>query len=218
MAPDPTATPSLAVLADASDEDLVGLAADGDLTAFEELVTRFGSAVIAALERMIGDHHLACDAAQEVWVKVHRNLFRYRRGSRVRPWLFAIALNHGRDVCRKRGRRPDASAGEELDLELRAPRGAEPTARLFDRGAIAAALADIDERFREALVLVDAMGLGYEEAAESLGVSLGTIKSRVHRGRLAFRERWADVGDGARAADAATGHGTSKVESNRSGR
>jgi len=193
LASDPTAPPSLADPSAASDEDLAGRAADGDLVAFERLVERFGAAVIAALERLIGDHHLALDAAQEVWVKVHRHLHRYQRGARVRPWLFAIALNHGRDLCRKRGRRPDASASEELDHGLRAPRGVEPTARVFERGAIASALGALDERFREALVLVDAMGLGYDEAAESLGVSLGTVKSRVHRGRVAFRELWTEA-------------------------
>lgn len=179
------------IAARASDEDLAGLAADGDLGAFEHLVERFGSAVIAALERMLGDHHLALDAAQEAWVKVHANLARYRRGSRLRPWLFAIALNHGRDVCRRRGRRPDSHGGrEELDQEMRAAPSSDPSARVLDRGAIATALASIDERFRDALVLVDVMGLGYEEAAEASGLSIGTLKSRVHRGRQAFRECW----------------------------
>ncbi|QDU85987.1 RNA polymerase sigma factor CarQ [Planctomycetes bacterium Pla163] len=188
--PPPPPHPRLA--SGASDEDLAGRAADGDSGAFEALVVRHGSAVIAALERMIGDHHLACDAAQDAWLKVHRNLGRYERGARLRPWLFAIALNHGRDVLRKRARRPDSHGGrEELDGErLRAPDALQPGGRFTERSAIAAALTAIDERYREALLLVDALGLGYEEAAESLGLAVGTLKSRVHRGRLAFRELW----------------------------
>lgn len=190
----------------ASDENLAGRAADGDSGAFEALVVRHGSAVIAALERLIGDHHLACDAAQDVWLKVHRNLDRYERGARLRPWLFAITLNHGRDVLRKRARRPDSHGGrEELnDERLRAPGSSEPSGRFTERSAIAAALTAIDERFREALILVDALGLGYEEAAESLGLAVGTMKSRVHRGRLAFRELWnkSELESGERSAGA----------------
>jgi len=175
-----------------SDETLAGRAADGDLAAFEQLVVRWGGLVAAALERLVGDHHVALDAAQEVWVKVHRALPRFDRRAKLRPWLFAIALNHGRDVLRRRARRPDLGAArEELDGEvLRAPAAADHDRRVLERGAIASTLALLDERFREALVMVDALGLGYDEAALALELSVGTLKSRVHRGRVAFRELW----------------------------
>ncbi|MEZ5978789.1 MAG: RNA polymerase sigma factor [Planctomycetota bacterium] len=182
--------------AESSDEELAGRAADGEVRAFEELVERFGGQVVAALEKLVGDHHLALDAAQDVWIKVHRSLPRYRKGARFRPWLFAIALNHGRDVLRMRARRPDTAAGSEAfddarpDPTLLAPRSLDPGARVLDRGAIAAVLQRIDATFREALVLVDVLGVGYEEAALSLDTAVGTVKSRVHRARLAFRDAW----------------------------
>lgn len=191
---------------EASDEDLLGRAADGDMGAFELLVERWGALVVAALERLVGDHHTALDAAQDVWIKVHRNLAKFERGAKVRPWLFAIALNHGRDVLRRRARRPDqGGAREELDDGvLRAPAAAEHDRRTLERGAIAATLALLDEKFREALVMVDALGVGYDEAAGALGLSIGTLKSRVHRGRVAFRELWAaSEARGARAAEGA---------------
>jgi len=192
----------------ASDEVLAGRAADGDLGAFERLVERWGALVVAALERMVGDHHTALDAAQDVWIKVHKNLSKYERGAKLRPWLFAIALNHGRDVLRRRARRPDQSgAREELDgATLRAPATADHDRRTLERSAIASTLALLDERFREALVMVDALGFGYDEAAAALELSIGTLKSRVHRGRLAFRELW--TASEARSAKSSSSQGS----------
>jgi RNA polymerase sigma-70 factor (ECF subfamily) len=180
----------LAPLSASDDEHLAGLAADGDLGAFEALVVRHGSAVVAALERLLGgDHHGALDGAQEVWVKVHRALPGYRRGANFRSWLFAIALNHGRD-CRRRVVRRARFSGDELAFAGRldgSTDGRDPSERATERGAIAAALTAVDERFREALVLVDGLGFGYDEAALALRCAVGTVKSRVHRGRESFR-------------------------------
>ena len=181
MEPPPTPT----------DESLAERSQDGDLDAFEALVVRHGGALIGALERMLGDHHQACDAAQEAWIKVHRALPRYRRGARFRPWLYAIALNQGRDDLRSRRRRP---VGSEAPLEiLTAPAGSDPDQRAPERSAIATALGLVDAAFREAVVLVDVVGLGYAEAADALECAEGTVKSRVHRGRVAFRDAYERV-------------------------
>ena len=177
--------------AEATDEQLALRAAGGALDAFESLVERHGGAVIAALERQLGDHHLALDGAQEVWVKLHRYLHRYRPESAFRPWLFSIALNHGRDLMRKRGRR----AGHEEDdaSEHVAPAWTDPSQPAEERDAITRALSRVDGTFREALVLVDVLGFGYDEAALALGVAIGTAKSRVSRGRRAFREAFQEL-------------------------
>lgn len=179
MEPPPTAS---------DDEALAARAQDGDLDAFEALVVRHGTAVVTALERLTGDHHQACDAAQDAWVKVHRALPRYRRGAAFRPWLFAIALNQGRDHLRARGRR--RALGEVPLEQAGAGRAIDPAAAIVERGAIASALAEVDAAFRDAVVLVDVVGLGYGEAAVALDCAEGTVKSRVHRGRLAFRDAY----------------------------
>ncbi|QDU65960.1 RNA polymerase sigma factor [Engelhardtia mirabilis] len=174
-----------------TDEALAERAQDGDLDAFEALVVRHGGALIGALERMLGDHHHACDAAQDAWIKVHRALPSYRRGARFRPWLYAIALNQGRDALRARKRRP---GGSDATLEvLTAHPGSDPDLGSPERAAIAAALGQVDTSYREAVILVDVLGLGYAEAAAALECAEGTVKSRVHRGRVAFRDAYERV-------------------------
>ena len=93
----PRATPT--------DEALVAEAATGDTSAFALLVGRYAAPVLAVVERACGDHHLARDLTQEIWIKVHRGLAGFHADRRFRPWLFAIALNHARDALRKAGRR-----------------------------------------------------------------------------------------------------------------
>lgn len=177
----PRATPS--------DEALVVEAAAGETSAFALLVERYAAPVLAVVERSVADHHLARDLAQEVWIKVHRGLAGFRAERRFRPWLFAIALNHVRDDRRRAGRRPQPVHLDAIPVELAAEHQ-DPFERGDERAEIEAALEEVPEPYRGALHLVDVVGLGYEEAARSLSCSTGTVKSRVHRGRLAFQEAY----------------------------
>ncbi len=162
------------------DEDLAAQAAGGSRRAFEELVLRYGGRVVAVLERRLGDHHLALDLAQESWVRVYRAMPRYSEGRSFRSWLFAIVLNGARDEQRRRGRSP-------LKYVEQVPGQAPEVAAQISREAIDAALSQVAEPHRTALILVDIEQLTYQECAEALGVALGTAKSRVHRGRHLFR-------------------------------
>ena len=159
---------------------------------------RYGGRVLSVLERRLGDHDRAHDLCQEVWIRVHRALQqggeRAERGS-FRSWIFAIALNLARDEGRARRRRGRHIETGGFDEVVEVERGAsDPLAqRLEQRDAIDAALAAIAEPFRTAVVLVDLEGLSYEEAAGSAGCALGTMKSRVARGRAAFRNEYERV-------------------------
>lgn len=173
--PPPPSTPP-------TDEALALAAGVGDRSAFAELVARYATRVVAVAERRVGDHHAALDVAQEVWIKVFRALPRYRRGATFRSWLFSITLNATRDEGRRQQRRPRG------DADALAPIAStdDPTARVN----IDDALQRVAEPYRSTVQLVDIEKLSYDEAAEALGCNVGTVRSRLSRGRHAFREQW----------------------------
>ncbi len=156
------------------------------------LVERYGARVLAVIEKQVGDHHAAHDLAQEVWMRVFGALHNFRPGAVFRPWLFAIAFNAIRDERRSRARRQNhVREFEPSHVSGAAASGRyDPGRRVAELDIIDAAIAGIPEQFRAALQLVDALGFSYDEAAVSLDCSAGTVKSRVHRGRLAFRDAY----------------------------
>ena len=176
-----------------TDEILALASASGVPDAFATLVRRHGAGVQTLLERLVHDHHLAGDLAQEVWIKVHQALGRFDARRSFRPWLLQIALNHGRDALRRAGRRlSEAPIDEQL---VQTAGGAEPVQGLLERSEIEHALEQVAEPFRAALVLVDVLGLTYQEAAQTLRCALGTVKSRVGRGRASFRVHYGRASD-----------------------
>lgn len=151
--------------------------------------------MLAALERGLRDHHGAHDLAQDVWLKVYRALGSFRPGAAFRPWLFAIVFNRLRDEQRRRGSEPERPVQvprSEATARLwrAAPFSDGTSERVDETDAIDAALAAVPEPYRAAVHLVDVLGFDHGEAAIALDCEVGTVKSRVHRGRLAFREHY----------------------------
>ena len=174
------------------DEELATRAAAGEREPFEALVRQYGSVLQTVVERQVGDHHLAHDLTQEIWIKVYRAIARFRPGGSFRSWLFTIALNHVRDALRGQGRERVVYL-DEFSVPPRAV-GADPSGRTEERAAIEACLERVPEPFRTAVTLVDVLELSYEEAAQSLRCAVGTVKSRVNRGRFAFRDLYGQLG------------------------
>jgi RNA polymerase sigma-70 factor, ECF subfamily len=146
---------------------------------------------VSTLERRLGDHNAALDIGQETWIRVFRALPNFDADKSFRSWLFAIALNAARDEGRRRKRSPVDYVDEVPHSIL--PHSASDHRAHDDRQAIDRALAGVAEPYRTAVVLVDSEGLDYQEAAASCDCALGTMKSRVARGRAAFREQWRKV-------------------------
>jgi RNA polymerase sigma-70 factor (ECF subfamily) len=168
----------------------------GDLDAFNDLVTVYQDQLFALIVRMVPDRDQASDCVQEAFFSAYRNMAGFRGGV-VRSWLNRIAINAAMDIQRARKRRPSQPYPELEDESWQPPAGedADPvtTALTTERHrAINDALATITDDQRAAIVLFDVEGFDYAEIAEMTGVSLGTVKSRIHRGRLALRERLAD--------------------------
>jgi len=170
-----------------TDDDLAAAAAAGTRDAFEDLVVRYGAPVLAVVEKQVGEHHAALDLTQEIWIKVFRALPRFKPGGSFRSWLFSIALNHVRDA-RRREKRSRVVYIDEYRTPPVSSRKDDPRGRTEEQAAIELALGRVPEPFRSAVMLVDVLELSYDEAARSLECAVGTVKSRVSRGRFAFRE------------------------------
>jgi RNA polymerase sigma-70 factor, ECF subfamily len=168
----------------------------GDLDAFNDLVVCYQDMLFALIVRMVPDRDQASDCVQEAFFSAYRNLAGFRGGS-VRSWLSRIAINAAMDIQRARKRRPSQPYPELEDESWQPPAGEEAdpvrTALMAERHhALNEALATITDDQRAAIVLFDIEGYDYAEIAEMTNVSLGTVKSRIHRGRLALREQLAD--------------------------
>ncbi len=173
------------------DAILVERARAGDLTAFNDIVALHQDFLHGLVARVVPDIDQADDVTQEAFFRAYRQLGAYRGGS-LRSWLARIAMNAALDLQRARRRRPTQPYPELEDDTWQPPAGddvdPEHIVMTGERhAAIAAALAGITADQRAAIVLFDVEGFDYGEIAEMTGVSLGTVKSRIHRGRLAMR-------------------------------
>jgi RNA polymerase sigma-70 factor (ECF subfamily) len=171
---------------------LLDRAREGDLNAFNDLVVVYQDKLFALIVRMVPDRDSASDAVQEAFFSAYRNMAGFRGGS-VKSWLSRIAINAAMDAQRLKKRRP-ADPYPELEDDTWQPpadASADPvtTSLMAERHqALNAALAKITGDQRNAIVLYDVEGYDYAEIAELTNVSVGTVKSRIHRGRLALRE------------------------------
>ncbi len=196
-------TGSLSILAGAqtgvSEEDariLRGLRA-GIEEAYEELIERYEHPVYSIVFRLIANPADASDVVQDVFLKVFRGVQSFRQQSSLRTWIYRIAVNEAHNHRRWFARhcRREVSLGNEYcdqtdPLNFATDPGRSPFDQALDsenRLMIEQALTRINPVFRTAVVLRDIQNLSYEEIAEILQVSLGTVKSRILRGREALR-------------------------------
>lgn len=176
-----------------TDEHLVSLSKDGNLNAFNRLVERHQTAVYNLCFRLVGDRGAAEDATQEAFLSAFRSITRFDGGN-FRSWVFRIAVNETKDELRRRGRRPADSlslVGPEGEYELDVVDPGETADDLVEREAVAQgiqqALLELPMEQREVIVLSDVHGYHYEEIARMTGSNVGTVKSRIHRGRERLR-------------------------------
>ncbi len=170
----------------------------GDESAYEALIARYEHPVYSLVCRLADDPSEAADVVQEVFVKIFRNVGSFRGDSSLKTWIYRIAVNQARNHRRwfSRHRRqevglePDPGETQGYQDWLEDP-GPSPFELAFDRETqelVEAALKEIAPAFRSALILREIEGLSYEQIAEVLEISLGTVKSRILRGREALKK------------------------------
>ena len=177
----------------------------GDAKAFDTLVTRYSGDIYALLFRITEDAEEAGDLTQETFISVFKAIKKFRGEADLKTWLFRIAINQSRNRFRwwKRRRREktvslDAPFGDsETPIhETMSGNFANPEESILRREReqfLSRALRDLPEVFREAVVLCDIEGLSYEEIASVLEINIGTVKSRIARGREELRKKLFEI-------------------------
>ena len=169
----------------------------GSETAFDWLVTHYHAPVYNLILGMLADTSDAADGTQEVFLKAFRGIRKFRQGSSLKTWLYRIAireaLNHKRWFKRHLQKNVSIDAEPEegkarIEIEDLGATPFEQLAAHEIKVAVQAALQEVPDVFRSAVILRDLEGLSYEEVAEVLECSVGTVKSRILRGRRALKE------------------------------
>ncbi len=171
------------------DSDLAYRHRAGDPSAFEEVFTTHQGMIYNLALRFCDDPIRAEDLAQEALLKIARNLGSFQGRSSLKTWIYRVAMNCFRSSVRRR--ELETRSIDNVDRVLELPdQGLSPESKTYGvelRARINAALAQLPTRFREAVILRDIEGLSYQEIGEVCGCRLGTVRSRIARGREALR-------------------------------
>ena len=167
------------------DRALVAAAQAGDRDALDRLIRAHYDRIHAVCRRITGNESDAADATQEALIAMVRGLHRFDGRSAFSTWVYRIATNASLDELRRRRRRPLSVVHDDdrADLEAADSSSALPFDQIADRELLERALLDVPEDFRIPVVLRDVADLDYQEIADTLDVPIGTVKSRIARGR-----------------------------------
>lgn len=184
-------------LEDKRELNIIARAKEGDITAFEALITTYEKKIYGICLRMMGNEQDAYDAAQEVCVKIWRQIGSFEGNAKFSTWVYRIATNQCLDHLRKRKNKDEISlfqtnthTDEEWMIDV--PSTDMTTEEQMDQKALGAVIQQgLDElkvEYKEMIVLRDVMGNSYEEISQILDVSVGTVKSRLSRARNALKK------------------------------
>ena len=183
-----------------SDEELLRRSrVGGDALAFETLVQRYEGELFSYLRRYLGSAEMAEDVFQATFLQVHLKQEHFEAGRRFRPWLYTIATNQAIDAQRRNKRHRivslDSRSGDDVGTLVDMLAGTEGTADVMaedqeSRDWVRAAVDDLPEPLKGTLMLVYYQGMKYREAADVLGIPVGTVKSRLHAALLKLNESW----------------------------
>lgn len=186
----------------ALDQMLVDRFKEGDQSAFDEMVRRYWDRIYSMVLQLLRNQQDAEEVTQDAFIRAHRGLANFRGDSAFSTWLYQIATNLARNRYwywwrRKRDKTisfdAPVSADSETSLaeifpgEAETPEDVAVTSEFVER--VAEGMEQLSEKHREILILRNVQNLSYEEIAETLGISVGTVKSRIARARESLREK-----------------------------
>lgn len=169
---------------------LIKQAKKGDVDCFEELIKEYQQFAYNIALKMTRNAEDAKDLTQEAFVKVYKNMNKYREDSKFSTWLYRIVVNTCKDFLRKK---KDVALGEDEDYILEIPQtdiDADPVSS-YERSEVQQyikhAIDELPEPFKTTFILCDVNGMSYAEIADIQDVALGTVRSRIHRARMQMR-------------------------------
>ena len=168
------------------DIHLIKKCVDGDIKSFEQLIAKYEKNAFAMALRYLGNYDDASDVTQEALIKVYRNISKFRFESSFTTWLYRIVINTSKDFLKKRAREKNISIEDnQLDFPVESEKGApEKVAESEEvKSEVHKALDNINENYRLAIVLKDIQGFTYDEISNILEIPIGTVRSRISRGR-----------------------------------
>jgi len=179
------------------DQLLVEKVQKGDSRAFDLLVLKYQNRIVNLVSRFVSDHSEAQDVAQEAFIKAYRAIERFRGDSAFYTWLYRIAINTAKNYLVSRSRRPptsdvDAQDAEQYSVDTRLKDRDTPESELLRAEiatTISAAIEDLPEDLRSAIVLREMQGMSYEDIALTMDCPIGTVRSRIFRAREAIDEK-----------------------------
>ncbi len=186
---------SLDELLKLTDEELMGRFQEDDIQSFNILVDRYKNQLLNFIFRFIGDRTVAEDLVQETFLRLYRKKHYYKEIAKFSTWIYTIAGNLAKSELRRRKRRNFLSinnaSDEKTDFDLpdRDANPMENTETSIVLREINKAISELPEHFKEVVLMRDVQELSYEEIATALKIPLGTVKSRVNRGRLRLQEQ-----------------------------
>ncbi|NLW24969.1 MAG: sigma-70 family RNA polymerase sigma factor [Clostridia bacterium] len=181
-----------------SEGELVTRSQQGDLDAFEDLVARYERKVYTIAYRFMGNHEDASDLAQEAFLKAYQSINKFRGDSSFATWISRIVVNVCKDELRKNKRNLQISLDEQVWLEEgtveKQVKDTRPTPeQVYEQNELKdylqSLISGLTPEYRMVIVLRDIQGYSYEEIAQILDCSLGTVKSRLNRARKLLREK-----------------------------
>jgi RNA polymerase sigma-70 factor (ECF subfamily) len=177
-----------------SDEKLIARFQEGDLQAYDILVKRYKDQLLNYVYRFVGNRNDAEDIVQETFLRVYKNKHYYKEIAKFSTWVYTIAGNLAKTELRRRRRRKIFSisnfVNEERDYDI-PDTEMNPEQEVdgsLKGGIIQKAIEKLPPKFKEVILLRDVQGFSYEEMSQILSIPLGTVKSRVNRGRLKLQE------------------------------
>src|SRR5215213_3722508 len=184
----------------ANDRELVATALKGGEGSFEELVRRYQRPISAYVYRMVGNYESALDLTQEIFIKVHSSLQRYREEFKFSTWIYRIAHNAAVDHLRRNSSREQSLVmgpeGDQYDLPVESgrPSPEQESERKERRVEIESVVRSLPANYRALIILRHSQDLSYEEIVEVTGLPLGTVKNRLFRAREMMRQQFVEKG------------------------